>query len=266
MVAVTKQPGQSTTYYERMGPSRYRSTVHAQGAWSADEQHMAPVSALLTHAIESCSPRSDLGMSRIAFDILGRIPAGEVEVAARVVRPGRTIELVEASMTAGGRTVVRATAWRLAVSDTSSIAATGLSCVEGPEAADAFDMASIWPGGFIRSVEARLLGTPVPGRSTVWLRSLVGIVDREAASAQAGLLGLIDTANGVAVRSEPGDVLFPNTDLTVHLFRRPAGVWLGLQTEVTFGPEGLGLTSAVLHDLDGPFGRSAQTLTVRLGR
>lgn len=260
MVAVNIAP----VYYEPLGPGCYRSTEHAQGAWSADEQHMAPVAALLTAELEMCSPRTDLALSRVVFDVLGRIPAGEVAVSARVIRPGRTIELVEAEMTAGGRTVVRATAWRLAVSDTSSIAAGDLEGLPGPEHAEPFDMAAVWPGGFIRSVEARSLGEWMPGRSTVWLRSRVGIVAGVAASEQARLIGLVDTANGVAVRAAPGDVLFPNTDLTVHLFRRPVGVWLGLQTEVSFGPDGLGLTSAVLHDLDGPFGRSAQTLTLRL--
>lgn len=266
VIAVTNQPDPSSTYYQRLEPGRYRSTVHAQGAWSTDEQHMAPVAALLTHALETCSPRTDVTLSRVAFDILGRIPAGDVEVTARVIRPGRTIELVEAEMTAAGRVVVRATAWRLAVSDTTAVAATDIAALAGPETAEPFDMAAIWPGGFIRSVEARMLGERAPGRSTVWLRSRVGVVDDEPTAAEAGLIGLIDTANGVAVRARPGDVLFPNTDLTVHLFRRPSGVWLGLQTEVSFGPDGLGLTSAVLHDLDGPFGRSAQTLTVRLTR
>lgn len=264
--AVSNEPGPSSAYYEPLGPGRYRSTEHAQGAWSADEQHMAPVAALLTHTLDGCYPRADLLMSRVAFDILGRIPAGEVEVAARVIRPGRTIELVEAEMTAGGRTLVRATAWRLASSDTAAVAATDLGTLPGPDLAKQFDMAAIWPGGFIRSVEARVLGSSAPGRSTAWLRSRVGVVAGSSASEQAGLIGLIDTANGVAVRARPGEVLFPNTDLTVHLFRRPVGEWLGLQTEVSFGPDGLGLTSAVLHDLHGPFGRSAQTLTVRLVR
>jgi hypothetical protein len=224
------------------------------------------VAALLTHALDTCSPATELALSRVTFDILGRIPAGEVGVTARVIRPGRTIELVEAEMTAAGRAVVRATAWRLAVSDTTAIAATDLAPLPGPDHAEHFDMSAIWPGGFIRSVEARVVGERAPGRSRMWLRSLVGIADGVTTSEQAGLIGLIDTANGVAVRATPGEVLFPNTDLTVHLFRRPTGCWLGLQTEVSFGPGGLGLTSAVLHDLSGPFGRSAQTLTVRMSR
>ncbi len=264
MVAVTDSHSVPTAYYSQVGPGSFASSVHAQGAWSEQEQHMAPVSGLLTHALESCSPRTDLVMSRVVFDILGMIPGGVVDVSARVVRPGRTIELVEAEMTAAGRTVVRATAWRLAVSNTSSIAITDLAPIPGPDQAAPFDMAAIWPGGYIRSIETRTVGEPAPGRATVWLRPLVELIDGRPTSPVSRLFGLIDTANGVSVRAQPREVMFPNTDLTVHLFRQPVGEWLGLQTEVSFGPGGLGLTSAVLHDLHGPIGRAAQTLTVRV--
>jgi hypothetical protein len=69
--------------------------------------------------------------------------------------------------------------------------------------------------------------------------------------------------NGVAVRTDPGSVAFPNTDLTIHLFRHPHGEWLGLDVEVSFGPDGAGVTSAALHDEAGPFGRSLQVVTIR---
>jgi hypothetical protein len=58
-------------------------------------------------------------------------------------------------------------------------------------------------------------------------------------------------------------VAFPNLDLTLHLLRPPVGEWIGFDTTVSFGATGLGLTSTVLHDLDGPIGTVAQTLTVR---
>ncbi|SDP31957.1 Thioesterase-like superfamily protein [Nakamurella panacisegetis] len=261
---MSSSPARPTAYYEPIDDGRFRSTTHAQGAWSADQQHMAPVSGLLTHVLETCSPRDDLIMSRVAFDILGSIPDGEVEVAATVVRAGRTIELLEAEMTAGGRAVVRATAWRLARSDTSSIAGTEIDRIPGPDELEPFDMAALWPGGYIRSVEVRAADERRPGRATVWIRPKFDLIDGVEASDTARLFGVIDTANGVAVRARPDQVLFPNTDLTVHLFRRPEGEWLGLDTDVTFGPDGLGLTSSVLHDVRGPVGRSAQTLTVRI--
>jgi hypothetical protein len=65
------------------------------------------------------------------------------------------------------------------------------------------------------------------------------------------------------VRRDPRSVAFPNVDLTAHLFREPRGGWLGFDTTVSFGADGLGLTSSVVHDEVGPVGTSAQLLTVR---
>jgi hypothetical protein len=41
---------------------------------------------------------------------------------------------------------------------------------------------------------------------------------------------------------------------------------VGFDTSVSFGATGLGLTSSVIHDQDGPVGTLAQTLTVRSTR
>jgi len=250
-------------YYEPLRPGVFRSTIHAQGAWAADHQHMAPVAGLLVRAIEECEPRDDLLLSRVAFDILGVIPAGEVEVRARVIRPGRTIELVEAEMSAGGRVAVRATAWRLAVADTSAVAGSDVDPMPGPDDGLPWVGSAVWQGGFIRSLDFRVLPGWRPGRGRAWIRTDVDLVAGLPSSSLAAYVGLIDTANGIAVRADPTTMLFPNTDLTVHLVREPVGEWIGLDTTVTFGPDGVGLTASVLHDVTGPLGRAAQTLTLR---
>ncbi|HNP16405.1 MAG TPA: thioesterase family protein, partial [Terrimesophilobacter sp.] len=111
----------SEPYYVDYGNGRFTATVHTQGAWNPHEQHMGPVSGILAHCLENFQPRDDLRMARISYDILGLIPDGEFEVVTTMLRPGRTIELVQAELVSGGRTAVRATAWRLQLSDTSAI-------------------------------------------------------------------------------------------------------------------------------------------------
>ncbi len=256
-------PPEPRAFYEPLAPGRFRSTAHAQGAWAADHQHMAPVSGLLVRAIEQCDPRDDLILSRIGFDILGVIPAGEVQVQARIIRPGRTIELVEAEMSAGGRVVVRATAWRLSITDTSAVAGGAVDPMPGPDEGLPWQGSQVWDGGFIRSLDFRVLPGWQPGRGRAWIRTDVDLVADQPSSALARYVGLIDTANGIAVRADPTTMLFPNTDLTVHLVRTPVGPWIGLDTTVTFGADGVGLTASVLHDVSGPVGRAAQTLTLR---
>lgn len=253
----------TTAYYEQLGPGRYRSTEQASGAWDISHQHMSPVSGLLVDALERCAPREELGYGRVTFEILGVIEGGEVEVRAEVVRPGRTIELVQAELSVAGRVAVRATGWRMLRTDTTEVAGSAQEPMPGPEQGAPFAPDRIWQGGYIRSLQFRVLAGWEPGRGRVWLRSGAELVAGAETSQLAGMFSLVDTANGVSVRVPPEELLYPNLDLTVHLYRQPRGPWLGLATEVSFGPDGRGLTAAVLHDLDGPFGRSAQLLTLR---
>ena len=83
-------------YYEALGGGRFRSTIHAQGAWNEHEQHMAPASGIMAYALAGHEPREDMRMARLSYEILGLIPGGEFEVVTSTLRPGRTIELVQA--------------------------------------------------------------------------------------------------------------------------------------------------------------------------
>lgn len=125
-----------------------------------------------------------------------------------------------------------------------------------------WDASTVWPGGFIASTEIRRIQLE-PGRAAYWVRTPLPLVLDEKVSALAGAAGLFDIANGMTVRVSPKDVAFPNVDLTAHLFTEPRGDWLGFDTTVSFGPDGLGLTSSVLHDTHGPVGTVSQILTVR---
>src|SRR5205823_13230513 len=91
------------------------------GPWNPEHQHAGPPAALLGHALERCAPREAMPFVRLTFDILGAIPVGEVEVEAAVIRPGRSVELLEASLHAGGRTAVVARAWRALASSAPDI-------------------------------------------------------------------------------------------------------------------------------------------------
>ncbi|MBO1415042.1 thioesterase family protein [Streptomyces sp. FH025] len=253
------------SYYQRTGEHRYKPTLHAQGAWHPDEQHFSPLGGLISHAIDR--HRADrsadgLALARISYDILGLIALDECEITVETVRPGRTIELVEAVVSIADRAVVRARAWFLAQLDTSAVAGTFDQPLPAPEEFEPWDMSGPWPGGYIASVDVRRRFT-APGRSAAWLSTPLEVVAGEPSSPHTAFIALVDTANGIAVRQEPGEWMFPNTDLTIHFHRRPEGPWTGLDTSVSFGPTGLGVTSTVLHDVHGPVGRAEQILTVR---
>lgn len=253
----------AAAYFEHVDAGRYRPTAHTGGAWDAAEQHFSPLGGLIVHAIEAHTGRSDLVLSRISFDILGRLPREECEIRVHTPRPGRTIELVEAEVRIGGRSVVQARAWYLTAGDTGSVAGGGRGPWPPPERLDAYPLSSVWPGGYIASLDVRPLGPIEPGRALVWVSTDLALVDGRDASPLARYVALIDTANGIAVRESPAKWMFPNVDLTVHLHRPPAGGWVGLDTTVAFGPTGQGVTSTVLHDREGEVGHAQQMLTVR---
>ncbi len=250
-------------FYVRLGEHVFGPTIHVQGAWRDDEQHMAPVSGILAHAIDLHEPRPEMQLARISYDILGMIPARPSTVAVRTTRPGRTIELVEATLSVDDRPVVRAEAWRLARHDSTPIAGVELDAMPGPDEFPEWQGTRVWPGGYIADLEFRSDPARRPGRARVWLRSTRALVEGEECSPVAGLVRLVDTANGIAVRASPREWMFPNVDLTIHLFREPRRGWVGFDTRVTMGPTGLGVTSTTLHDEQGPVGRAEQILTVR---
>jgi hypothetical protein len=255
----------TVAYFERVGATAFQPTRHVSGAWNPDEQHIAPALGLLAHMVEQDrdARRGDgLVVARLSYDIWGTVPLDVVETTVRVLRPGRTIELVEAELTHGNRRAVTLRAWLMQPGDTAHLEATDLSAIPAPETMPAWDPTDVWPGGFIASAEVRRMQTR-PGRAAYWVRTDVPLVAHETISPIARAAGLLDIANGMTVRADPREVGFPNIDLTTHLYRPPEGAWLGFDTTVSFGPAGIGLTSSVLHDIRGPLGTTAQVLTLR---
>ena len=252
-------------YFERIDDRSFTPSLDTEGAWNLTEQHIAPALGLLTHLVERhCDERGDdFAIARLCFDILGPLPIEPFEADVRVVRSGRTVELMEASISHNLRTVVVLRAWLLKPHATESLAATALPRIASPLDMAPWDPTTVWRGAFIKSVNVRRTADG-PGRAAYWLRTQHALLDGEPVSTLARAAGLFDVANGMAVRVNPTEVAFPNVDLTVHLFGMPRSEWLGFDTSVSFGSNGLGLTSTVIHDeADGPIGVIAQALTIR---
>ncbi|USQ80002.1 thioesterase family protein [Ornithinimicrobium faecis] len=252
-------------YFEPVSATSFRATEHVSGAWNITEQHIAPALGLLAHAVEAdrdARRDDDLIIGRLSYDILGTLPVDVVDCSVTVLRPGRTIELVEARLSHGGRDGVILRAWLMRPGDTSALAGTPLPTIPAPEAMPTWDATTVWPGGFIASAEVRR-DQVEPGRGAFWVRSDQPLLEGVPVSGLAHTVRLLDISNGMTVRAQPQEVAFPNIDLTAHFFAQPQGDWVGFDTSVSFGASGVGLTSSVLHDETGPVGTMAQILTVR---
>lgn len=237
-------------------------------------QHGGPVSGLLTRAVEQCQPRDGTRLSRITVEILGPVPVEEIRVSARILRPGRRIELVGAQLearTAEGewRPVATASAWRLATQPTDDVVRHADPVIPLPADVGVVDtglhLPEIWPRtGFISSVHWHITdhGTE-PGQPTMaWIKLLRPLVEGEEPSPTVRLMTVVDVANGVGARLDPLVHTFLNADVTVHLHAEPDGEWTGIRAETSVGPDGIGTSAASLHGASGPVGRIAQTLLV----
>ena len=234
-----------------------------RGPWDPNAQHAGPPSALLTRALELCEPREGARMGRVTVEILAPVPIAPLTVSARVARPGRSVELLEASLDGPSGEVMRARAWRLATADITADW-DGEEPPPGRESGEALEFFPTgesvgWHTGMeIVFARGRFLE---PGPATVWMRPRVPLVEGEDVSALQRTMLAADGGNGVSAPLDWSRFIFINTDLTVHLLRPPEGEWVCLDSVTHV--DGLGFTDTALWDERGRIGRAAQTLLVR---
>jgi hypothetical protein len=205
----------------------------------------------------------------MSVDLLGPVPVGPVELAARVLRPGRSVELVEAELSAAGRVAARALAWRIreAPLELSDVAAEIRRPPPFPDTDTDTDTAADpgWTGGFIGSLQTRFTegGWNSPGPATMWARMRVPLVEGEEPTGLQRLMVLADCGNGISSALPISRWMFINPDLSVHLTRLPEGEWLCLQAETRLDPaRGFGLAASRLYDRTGQVATGAQSLFV----
>ena len=85
-------------FYVPDGPATFTSTPSTAGPWGPESQHGGPPAALLTRAVERLErDGAERVVGRFTMELLGPVPVGPLRVEASVVRPGRTVEMCEAT-------------------------------------------------------------------------------------------------------------------------------------------------------------------------
>jgi hypothetical protein len=260
----------------------YVATELTRGPWDPGSQHAGPPSALIGREIERLPSDAPMQVGRVTFEILRPVPIGRLRVEASVVRPGRSVEMVEATLSADDTPLIRAAAWRLRSADMGL--ADGLGSLDGPGLAGSTE-STLRPGfappgphegaerdffatgssvGYHTAMDYRFIAGAFldRGPATAWLRMRHPLVAGEQPSPLQRVLTAADTGNGVSATLDWDRYLFINVDLTVHLHRMPAGEWICLDAITIPEPSGIGVTDTALYDESGPIGRAAQTLLV----
>lgn len=254
----------SSSFYVPLGGGAFRSTEWTIGPWGRDAQHAGPPAALLGRAVEAAVPGT-FHVARVTCEILRPVPIADLNVDARVVRPGRSVCLAEATLTVGEEALVRVSAW--AIRTTSlDVPASAAPPTRAPAPPDG--VPDLFGGreetDYFAAMEWRFVAGSFsePGPATAWLRMRVSLVEGEDPTPLQRVLTAADSASGISGALDFGKWLYVNPDLTVHLHRPLEGEWVCVQAATVPEPSGVGLTTALLHDRRGPIGRSAQSLFV----
>jgi Thioesterase-like superfamily len=251
-----------SAFFEPLGGGRFRATPHTRGPWDPASQHAGPPAALLGRGFERCEPRDGMVLARLTYEILAPVPVAEVEVESRVSRPGRSVELLEGELRAGGRPVVTARAWRVLATAAPTI---GDDRRPPPRPDESTPLPPVLADfGYGHAVDTRFAagGWEQPGPATAWMRLRVALVAGERPTGLQRLLAVADSGNGISGVLPLDRWLYINPELTVHVRREPRGEWICLAAETTVSEGGAGVARSVLSDDAGVVAHGAQALLV----
>lgn len=253
-------------YFVAAGPGQFEPTPHVVGPWSDQFMHGGPPSALLAHEIvagvpNGSGPPSPL-LTRMTVEFLRPVPVAPLTITVDVVRPGRRVALVDAVLSSGGEPVLLARAW-LSRREHVDVPDSGATSVPAPAPLKVMDHSG-WSGGYLRSIEWGWVdgAFEAPGPATAWSRCRFPLIEDVALQPVERVLLVADSGSGLSAVVPPGELIFVNTDLTVHLTRPPVGDMVWMRAQSTLDPDGVGLATTVLGDQTGQIGVAAQSLFV----
>ncbi len=255
----------ATSIFEPTGPDRYVPTEAAVGPWTDQALHGGPPAMLMAREIERVKADQDVLVTRLTVEFLRPVGRTELEVRCRLVRPGRKVQLVEASLWAGEREVARATALRI------RLATVAVPEIASPPPHALADAAGTWTGPYGSGPAYHLDGVEIrtrpEARSTdapgwAWLRLRLPLLEGEEPSGLVRVCAAADFPNGISFLVDSNKTIFINPDVNVFMHRLPLGEWVMVDARSWLEAHGTGLAEAALYDERGRIGRSVQSLLV----
>jgi len=257
----------SESFYEPRGAGSLLATELTRGPWDPGAQHAGPPAALLGREIEGMGEADGFQVGRVAVEILRPVPIGQLRVGSRVLRPGRSVRLLEASLSGEDGELMRATAWLLRLGEVEMPAETTAVDPPPPGPEEGWEPEFFSTGqsvGYHTAMEWRSVTGAFrePGPATVWMRMRHPLVGGEESSPLQRALIAADVGNGISAVLDWRTHVFINVDLTVHFERMPEGEWVCVDAVTRPQPTGIGTAESVLSDERGRIGRAAQSLLV----
>lgn len=252
-------------------PSVYESTELAGAGWYREGQHGGALAALIAGHVERVPSLTQMEIARLTVEIFRVVPLVPLRIDTEIVREGKRIQTVEARLSGpDGVLLSMATVQRLRITELQLPPDAQGPPLEltTPDRLEPFE-GKRWGVGEVgrvlfhrNAIEVREVhgGFASKGPGAVWIRLAKPIVAGTELTPTQRAAATADFCNGISRRLDTSDFVFMNSDLTVHLARYPRGEWVALDAESVYGPLGRGVATGSLWDLEGPLGRSTQTL------
>ncbi len=257
-------------------------TALARGPWYDGTQHGSPMLGLLARAVERQPSDRDRQVVRLTVDLMRAAPMAPVRCRATTVRPGKNVEIVEASLldADGEREFARARAMRFRVAEIAAGEGDHLPALHPPELPVRSDLrerfgkvegdAGQGREAFHHALEMR--PTAAFETPTMWFRFKVPLVEGEEPTPLQRVAVISDftysvpfmrqiATNPRLLQERPFVAINPDTSLNLH---RPAeGEWICLDARTEYGDAGAGTALARIHDEQGLVGHASQSILVR---
>ncbi|MFI6866300.1 thioesterase family protein [Nocardia sp. NPDC050406] len=238
---------------------RFVATAMAVSAWSATQLAGTAVCGLLARELETHRPDAGFTPARFTVDLFRPVLNEPIALRSEVVRDGRRIRVVDASIVQDGEVRARATVMYLA------------NAQQPP--------GEVWQPGHHLPVPERRLDNPeghpplfksgamdwtgdfASGRNSerkaIW-HNVPPLVEGEPITPfqRAAFVG--DATNLVCNWGTEG-VGYINSDMTLTLARLPEGPEVGLQAHDHIAANGLVVATALMYDRSGPLGTCVAT-------
>jgi hypothetical protein len=238
-------------------PNHWRPSALAAGPFAGLQG--GAVASLLTAEIEALAGSRNWGVAISASAwFLRPTPMAEVRTQLAVLTEGGRVSVVDNTLWAAGEqepcATVRVTLSRERAVEVPGFAEATGAAVDPTRLPLRLTKAAHGRPWFMDAMEART------GDDVAWFRLNHVII--EGAGPLSSVLGPADWTHGIA-RPFQKVVADPNPNLTVQLFRRPQGAWVGVRAQTRWRPAGgLGTGSGVLLDPHGEIGRVSMSVVL----
>ncbi len=238
-------------------PNHWRPSPLAAGPFAGLQG--GAVASLLTAEVEAEAARRNRGTAIAAAAwFLRPVPMADLRSELRVVGEGGRVSVIDNTLWPVGEdtpcATVRVTLSRERAVEVAGFVETGSAPVDParyPARTVHLVKGRQW---FMDAMEARF------GDGIAWFRMHHEVI--AGAGPLSSILGPADWTHGIArpVRNVVAD---PNPNLTVQLFRKPRGDWVGVRAEARWVPAaGLGVGSGALLDVEGEVGRVSMSVVL----